>query len=238
MSNFLRSIIIISSNVADSADGFCTNEPHSNIVSLPDGCMYEGSTIIDKGACETNPCYGGETDGCNSRTSHCCGPTSLSRVNVNCSTYTLPVFLVTSCGCNICQQPEFTIYGFAGSRDGIPLQYGDIFWNGTWVSNTSFDGTFSFTVELAVSRVSVLFVDSFNNTFMDSTYVFEIQNNNQDSEYIQVYMLYRGRTSQLNATEESLLEINSTVLEIPSNSFYTSDGQLYRVNIFNKPHIL
>ena len=79
-------------DLTESADDFCTSEPQSDIINLPEGCLYEGSATIDKGSCETNPCYGGETNECTSRVTHCCGPTSLSRVEVDCGTYTLPIF--------------------------------------------------------------------------------------------------------------------------------------------------
>ena len=56
--------------------------------------------------------------------------------------------------------------------------------------------------------------------------------NNDDSSYIRVILLRRGQTSNLYATEESVLDVNNTFIEIPPNSFYTADGQLYQVSTF------
>ena len=133
----------------------------------------------------------------------------------------------------MCQQRGLTIYGFAGSRDGIPLQYGDIYWNGSLVTNTSFDGSFSFTVDYGFSRASVLFVDNVNRTFMDTTYVFNPPSNDDDadSHYIRVNLVLRGRVFEINGETENTLELENSAIEIPPGSFYTESGEPYTVNI-------
>ena len=151
-------------------------------------------------------------------------------MTVDCGSYTLPIYLITECGCTVCQTPQLTIYGFAGSRDGDPLVYGDIYWNGSLITNTSDDGSFSFTVNQGVSRASMLFVDSYNMTFMDSTYVFEMPQSDIDSQYVRAVLLRRAQTFYINASEENNIEFNDTVLEIPPESFYTADGQIYTVS--------
>ena len=132
----------------------------------------------------------------------------------------------------MCQQRGLTIYGFAGSLDGIPLRYGDIYWNGSLVTNTSFDGTFSFTVDHGLSRASVLFVDSVNRTFMDTTYVFiPPSNDDVDSHYIRVNLVLRGRVFEIDGETENTLDLENSAIEIPPGSFYTESGELYTVNI-------
>ena len=216
--------------VIDSADDFCSSNPQSHVISLPNDCHLNNITTIDKGRCESNGCYGGANEGCYDSTSYCCGPTQLSTINVECETYTLPVHLITECGCTICRTPQLTIYGFAGSREGDPLQYGDIFWNGSLVTNTSDDGSFSFTVDKGITRASMLFIDAFNKTFLDSTYVFETPESDTDSYYVRVVLFRRGQPSFFNSTVENTLELNGTLLEIPAGSFYTIDGQLFEVS--------
>ena len=206
----------------------------SSILALPSGCLYQNSSTIDKGTCDTNACYSDETSSCDGQTQNCCGPTSLSQILVDCDTYSLPIYLVERCGCTLCRQNTLTIYGFAGTREGDPLYYGDIYWNGTRITNTSNDGTFSLTVDTTIARASILFVDSFNKTLMDSTYVFEMPDDNEDSQYIRVILLPKERTVSLNASEDSTLVLNSTEIDIPAGAFYTSDGQLYTASIMLK----
>ena len=136
---------------------------------------------------------------------------------------------MTSCGCTTCQQSTVTVYGFAGARDATPLRSGDIYFVGNWVGTTTVNGTFSFTVERGVTRASVLFRDSVNREFMDNSYVFEMPDDDHDSQYIRVVLLRRGSATQLNASEESTLQVNDSIIEIPADSFYTTGGQLYTV---------
>ena len=216
--------------ISESADDFCATEPQTDFLELPSGCVYQGSTSIDRGKCETNACYGGTSGQCTTSRTHCCGPASVSRVNIDCDTFSLPVTLVTSCGCARCQQSNVTVYGFAGARDATPLRSGDIYFAGNWTGYTTENGTFSFTVERGVTRASVLFRDSVNREFMDNSYVFEMPDDDHDSQYIRVVLLRRGSTTPLNASEESTLQVNGSVIDIPAESFYTSDGQLYTVS--------
>ena len=136
---------------------------------------------------------------------------------------------MTSCGCTICQQRNVTVYGFAGARDATPLRSGDIYFAGSWVGATTANGTFSFTVERGVTRAAVLFRDSVQREFMDNSYVFEMPDDDHDSESIRVVLLRRGSTTQLTSSEESTFHVNGSVIDIPAESFYTSDGQLYTV---------
>ena len=80
------------------------------------------------------------------------------------------------------------------------------------------------------ARASVLFVDSYNRTFMDSTYVFEVPSEGIDSQYIRVVLLARGQSFSVNSSVEGRVVFNSTAINIPPDSFYTADGQLYTVN--------
>ena len=98
----------------------------------------------------------------------------------------MPLYLVTSCGCTECQQDDLTIYGYAASSDHVPLSYGEIHWNGSHVANTTEDGTFSFTVELGPSKASILFVDAYNRTFMDTLYVFNMPADTTESSSVYI----------------------------------------------------
>ena len=215
----------------ETADGFCSAYPRPNIVSLPDNCTYDNSTTIDKGVCDTNPCHGGEeSSGCTRAATNCCGPTALAQVDVDCGTYQIPMYVVTSCGCTLCQEANFTIYGYAASSNDIALANGEIYWNGSHIANTSEDGTFFFTVELGPSKASILFVDVYNRTFMDSLYVFNMPTDTSESSYyIRVYLLPKGQTFELNATAENDFEMNDATITIPPGSFYTADGQPFTV---------
>ena len=199
-------------------------------MELPAGCTYQNATSIDRGKCKSNACYGGTSGQCTTSRTHCCGPAGVSRVTIDCDTFLLPVYLVTSCGCTTCQQSNVTIYGFAGARDSTPLQYGDIYFGGVLVANTTENGRFSFSVERGTARGSVLFRDVLNREFMDNTYVFEMPDDAHDSQSIRVVLLRRGQVTSLNANEDSELQLNGSVIDIPASSFYTSDGQLYTVS--------
>ena len=66
---------------------------------------------------------------------------------------------------------------------------------------------------------------------MDNTYVFEAPINNEDSQYIRVVLLSRGQVFDLNAEQESTLDLSTSAIEIPPGSFYTENGELYTVCI-------
>ena len=86
----------------ESADEFCSSSPQPNIVTLPERCSYDNLTTIDKGKCENNPCYGDDSSvegECHSVNTHCCVPTSLSRVMIECEDYDMPIYLVSTCTC-------------------------------------------------------------------------------------------------------------------------------------------
>ena len=140
------------------------------------------------------------------------------------------MYVVTSCGCTLCQEANFTIYGYAASSNDVVLANGEIYWNGSHIANTSEDGTFFFTVELGPSKASILFVDVYNRTFMDSLYVFNMPTDTSESSYyIRVYLLPKGQTFELNATAENDFEMNDATITIPPGSFYTADGQPFTV---------
>ena len=202
-------------------------------MELPENCTYDNATSIDKGVCDTNPCHGGEAStGCSRAATNCCGPTALAQIQIDCGSYTMPMYAVTACGCTDCQQDDVTIYGYAASHNDVALTYGKIYWNGSHVANTSEDGTFSFTVELGPSKASILFVDAYNRTFMDTLYVFDMPTDATDesSYYIRVYLLPRGEKVELNATAENEFEMGSNTINIPAGSFYTADGQPFSVS--------
>ena len=181
--------------------------------------------------CDTNPCHGGEeSSGCTRAATNCCGPTALAQVDVDCGTYQIPMYVVTSCGCTLCSQDDLTIYGYAASSNDIALAYGEIYWTGSHIANTSEDGTFSFTVELGPSKASILFVDVYNKTFMDYLHVFEMPSDSAEtSRYVRVRLMPRGEPVELSADDDSDLQVNTANISIPAGSFFTADGQPYLV---------
>ena len=198
---------------------------------LPTGCTYLNSTSIDKGQCESNPCYSGSVTECTNIHTHCCGETGIETVYAECEDGAqLPVYIVTSCGCTLCsQEAKITVVGLASSRNGTALRYGTIYFNGENVANTTETGEFSFEADRGVQRATVLFVDTHDKYFMDNSYVFEMPTGNQDSVSIRVYLLPRGNVTTISATQESTLSVGDTEVIIPENAFYTQDGQLYEV---------
>ena len=193
------------------------------------------ASTVDKGQCESNPCYSGETDQCTSTHSHCCGAVGLSVVNAECEDgTTVPVYIVTSCGCTTCTaNANVTVVGIAGGHDGTVLQYGDIYVNGVLLANTSESGQFSFEVDRGLERVSVLFVDNHNRYFTDNSYILQMPSEDQDSVSIRVYLLPRGNVTTFSASEETTLTSGDTNITIPANAFYTQDGQLHTVRCLN-----
>lgn len=151
------------------------------------------------------------------------------------------MYVVTACGCTLCEQANFTIYGYAASVNDVPLMYGDIYWNGSLITNTSSDGTFSFSVELGSTKASILFIDSFNRTFMNTNYVFKLpaDTSQSSSQYIRVNMLPRAPMQNVDASNEAVVTASNLDLNIPANSFYTADGQPFTVTACLKNiHIL
>ena len=168
---------------------------------------------------------------CTSFNSYCCGELESEVVYAECEDgVQLPVYIVTSCGCTLCNEEEtVTIVGIASSRSGTALRYGSLFYNGEQVATTTETGEFSFEADRGVQRATVLFVDTYDRYFMDNSYVFEMPTGNQDSVSIRVYLLPRGNVTTISATQESTLSVGDTEVIIPENAFYTQDGQLYEV---------
>ena len=217
--------------VLETAEEFCTSLPQENVIDLPDGCTFYDESFIDIGQCEGNACYGGPNEECSAVRTHCCTPLTYETVYMTCDGDELPLEIVTSCGCGECPtSDDVTIIGIASGSDGTPLQNGSVYFNGSFVTNTSDDGQFEFDVPRATRRGSVLFVDDVTRYFMDNSYIFQLSSDTQDTYFIRVHLLPRGNTTTVNATEESFLEVGEAEVEIPPNAFYTQDGQLFTVS--------
>ena len=190
-----------------------------------------GSNEIDQGACPRTACYGGEINECMTVSTHCCTQLTFDSVAIECGDYSFDMRRVTSCGCGSCERSALTVYGFAGSLGGTPLQNGSVFLNGELVTNTSMYGDFVLTVDRGITHVSLLIVDGMSNSFLDYSHVFEMPSETVDSHFVQANMLTREHVFEFDSRSGDSLDFDSTTLDIPANSFYSIDGQQYNVSI-------
>ncbi|XP_059848388.1 cartilage intermediate layer protein 1 [Hypanus sabinus] len=215
----------------------CKSEPVEHFIKLPEDCFQTAtnSFYYNVGKCPSVGCAGKLNNKfqCKDGTSYCCGVKRMKHKEIACQGYTLPVKVVTKCGCKRCTEPRVLIRGQAVAADnGEPLRFGQIFIGGEHVGLTSYKGTFTVQVPHETERLVVQFVDRLGK-FVDTVKVLPFDRRS-GAVYYMVKLMRRSETIEVDSRkgitiplgemegEDTIGEIN-----IPPNSFRRRNGESY-----------
>ncbi|XP_059809070.1 cartilage intermediate layer protein 1-like isoform X1 [Hypanus sabinus] len=216
----------------------CNPVPESYFIQLPADCYQNQSHsfLYDAGRCPAARCAGdqGPEGECRDAARFCCGAVQLEDRSIPCSGYTLPIRVVKKCGCQRCIDIKATVRGRAVAADnGEPMRLGQIFMGGRKVGMTGYKGTFSMAVPADVDRLVLTFVDR-SQKFVNTTKVLAF-NRNGGSVFHQVRLLRKKPATTLDCSVSNAISMGGSEkrepiaeLEIPANSFYKQNGEVYR----------
>ncbi|XP_078280277.1 cartilage intermediate layer protein 2 [Rhinoraja longicauda] len=215
----------------------CRSQPLERFIKLPGNCFQaaSASSYYDVGGCPSLACAGDLADQlrCKDGTGYCCGVTRTDLREIPCQGYTLPVKVVTACGCKRCPEPKVSVRGQAlAADDGEPLRFGQIYIGGEQVGLTSYRGSFTIPVPAETERLVVRFVDG-SGKFVDTVKVFPFDRRSGAVNF-QVKLLRRSETLEVDSSKGITIPLGEmegqdTIgeIEIPANSFRRSDGEVY-----------
>nr|XP_032803735.1 cartilage intermediate layer protein 1 [Petromyzon marinus]XP_032803745.1 cartilage intermediate layer protein 1 [Petromyzon marinus] len=217
-------------------DPACNPTPTANLIRLPHDCFQNDSNSLymDVGACPSKPCAGAADFGeCGDPIKHCCGVARTEERDIACQGYKLTTMAVTECGCGKCVRPKVLVRGRAVAADNNePLRFGQIYIGKNRVGFTGYKGTFSFPVPEETERLVVTFVDP-SQKLVDSTKVLPF-NKKGGTVFIEVKMLRKKPHVTLNPAVANIVPLGEAEgqdpiaeMEIPPNSFYLANGEVY-----------
>lgn len=219
----------------------CDPKPVSQLIRLPHDCYQNasGSLHYDVGRCPAAPCAGPLDNGirCQDSVAYCCGVSRLEERQLSCQGYQLPVMVVTSCGCQRCVATRAVVRGRAVAADtGEPMRFGHVYMNGVRVSRTGYKGTFSIQVPPETERLVLTFVDHLQK-FINTTKVLPF-NPRGGAVYHEIRLLRKKAPVTISSTETNTLELGEmqdqgpmAAIEIPPNSFYKQNGEVFVGNV-------
>ena len=220
-------------NVQKTTEDLCSPSPESHLITLRDGCLYEGSNVIDVGVCPRYSCHLSSdelTNGCKDEQTSCCGPVSHIVVDAVCGDgHTLPLFVVMECGCIQCPDRNVLVTGTVNDVYGSAL--GDVT-IASILATTTVDGEFSFEISPGTPRLPLVFFDETPRGFIDTVYVAEIY---RDTEVLPITITLLQESVEVHSsTEETQIQypLTNSYISIPANSFYQPGGEFYKVSTF------
>nr|XP_028561588.1 cartilage intermediate layer protein 1 isoform X1 [Podarcis muralis] len=215
----------------------CNPRPESYLIRLPHDCFQNstGSFYYDVGRCPSSACFGMLDNGlrCKDVAAYCCGVSRMETRELTCSGYTLPIKVNVRCGCQKCVEAKVTVRGRAVASDTQePMRFGHIYMGNNRVSMTGYKGTFSIQVAPNTERLVLTFVDRLQK-FVNTTKVLPF-NKNGGTVFHEIKMLRKNPPVTLESTETSVIPLGVmegddpiAELEIPPNTFYRQNGELY-----------
>lgn len=219
----------------------CNPKPESYLIRLPHDCYQNstGSFYYDVGKCPSRPCAGQQDTGirCNDKWAYCCGVQKMEKRQLTCQGYQLPTMVATECGCQKCVEIKATVHGRAFAADnGEPMRFGHIFKNGVRIGRTGYKGTFSIQVPPDTERLVLTFVDRMQ-TFVNTTKVLPF-NTKGGPVYHEIKLLRKKAPVTISSVETNTLELGEmegqqamVQIQIPPNSFYTENGEVFTGNV-------
>lgn len=187
------------------------------------------------GKCPSVSCPGDLDNGlrCKDHVPYCCGITKTKVKEVSCQGYVLPVKVAVQCGCLKCTDTKIIVRGRAVATDtGEPMRFGHIYMGNTRVSMTGYKGTFSIQVPAETERLVLTFVDRLQK-FVNTTKILPF-NKKGGSVFHEVLLLRRKEPVILDSMKTNQISLGDTEnndpiaeLEIPPNSFYRQNGEIY-----------
>ncbi|XP_069505150.1 cartilage intermediate layer protein 2 [Ambystoma mexicanum] len=223
--------------VAGKGQPTCDSKPQDHLIKLPLECLQAatGSHFYNVGKCANTKCIGklGSDLQCKDKVDFCCGVKSMETHEVQCIGYSLPVKVVTKCGCSVCTKPKVLVRGRVTAADnGEPLRFGQIFIGKENVGFTSYKGTFTIEVPPDTDRLVVTFADRLEK-YVDTIKVLPFDQRG-GSVYHDIKVMRKKEPVYLDAKESNTillgeLENDDPVGEIviPPNSFLKANGEVY-----------
>ncbi|CAJ0965550.1 unnamed protein product [Ranitomeya imitator] len=218
-------------------DHACNPNPENHLIQLPQDCLQNATNSLyyNVGKCPSTSCPGDLDNGlrCKDTVPYCCGITKTELKEVSCQGYVLPIKVAVQCGCLKCVDTKIIVRGRAVASDtGEPMRFGHIYMGNTRVSMTGYKGTFSIQVPAKTERLVLTFVDRLQK-FVNTTKVLPF-NKKGGAVFHEVLLLRKKEPVILDSmsTNQILLgdvENNDPIaeLEIPPNSFYRQNGEIY-----------
>uniref|UniRef100_A0A4W3K3R6 Cartilage intermediate layer protein, nucleotide pyrophosphohydrolase n=1 Tax=Callorhinchus milii TaxID=7868 RepID=A0A4W3K3R6_CALMI len=215
----------------------CNPKPESYLIRLPYDCYQNQSRSFyyDVGRCPVTTCAGERDQGlqCKDTTAYCCGAVELEERTVACSGHVLPIKAVSRCGCQRCVETKAVVRGRALAADnGEPMRFGYLFMDGKRISMTGYKGTFSIQVPMDIDRLVLTFVDRYQK-FVNTTKVLPF-NKKGGAVFHEIKLLRKQPAVTLDCTISNTISLGGTErqdpvaeLEIPPNSFYRQNGDIY-----------
>ncbi|XP_017314239.1 cartilage intermediate layer protein 1 isoform X2 [Ictalurus punctatus] len=228
-------------SVIDQAEPSCNPNPESHMIRLPHDCFQNQSNSFyyDVGRCPIETCSGQLDNGirCKDSISFCCGVSKMEERQITCQGYQLPTMVVTQCGCKKCVEIKTIVRGHALAADtGEPLRFGHIYMDGARISRTGYKGTFSIQVPTDTERLVLTFVDNMQK-FVNTTKVL-LFNNKGGAVYHEIKLLRKKPPVTLSSIASNKLQLGEVQgeepmaeLEIPPNSFYKQNGEVFVGNV-------
>ncbi|GAA6064799.1 cartilage intermediate layer protein 1 [Tachysurus ichikawai] len=228
-------------SVIDQAEPSCNPNPEPHLIRVPHDCFQNqtNSFYYDVGRCPIVTCTGQLDNGirCKDSISFCCGVSKMEERQITCQGYELPTMVVTQCGCKKCVETKATVRGRAIAADtGEPLRFGHIYMNGARISRTGYKGTFSIQVPTDTERLVLTFVDNMQK-FVNTTKVL-LFNSRGGAVYHEIKLLRKKHPVTLSSTATNKLQLGElreekpmAEIEIPPNSFYKQNGEVYVGNV-------
>ncbi|XP_069481206.1 cartilage intermediate layer protein 1 isoform X2 [Ambystoma mexicanum] len=215
----------------------CDPMPESHLIRLPHDCFQNAtnSFYYDVGKCPSRTCAGDPEKGirCKDSVAYCCGISKMEATEIPCQGYTLPMKVAMECGCQKCTETKIIVRGRAiASDDGEPLRFGHVYLGKNRVSMTGYRGTFSIQVPAGTERLVLTFVDRLQK-FVNTTKVLPF-NKKGGAVFHEVKLLRKKAPITIDASQTNQIPLGEAVdtdpiaeLEIPPNTFYKQNGELY-----------
>ncbi|GCC38455.1 hypothetical protein chiPu_0016969 [Chiloscyllium punctatum] len=216
----------------------CNPKPETHLIQLPYDC-YQNLTqsfYYNVGKCSVTTCSGEHEPEprCKDTTAYCCGAVKLVERKISCTNYMLPIKVVSRCGCQKCVETRAIVRGRALAADnGEAMRFGLIFMSGKKISMTGFRGSFSIQVPADIDRLVLTFVDRYGK-FVNTTKILPF-NKKGSSVYHEIKLLRKKPAVTLDCSVSNTISLGAienqspiAELEIPPNSFYRQNGDIYR----------
>uniref|UniRef100_A0A7M4DV40 Cartilage intermediate layer protein n=1 Tax=Crocodylus porosus TaxID=8502 RepID=A0A7M4DV40_CROPO len=216
----------------------CNPRPHSYLIRLPHDCFQNAtnSFYYDVGKCPAKTCAGKLEKGlrCRDSVAYCCGVSKMEMREILCSGYTLPTKVAMECDCRKCTETKVTVRGRAVAADnGEPMRFGHIYMGNTRLSMTGYKGTFSIHISADTERLVLTFVDRLQK-FVNTTKVLPFKEKG-GAVFHEIKLLRKKAPVTLESAATNTIPLGDMVgddpiaeLEIPPNTFYRQNGELYR----------
>ncbi|KAJ8306739.1 hypothetical protein KUTeg_015780 [Tegillarca granosa] len=223
----------------ENPDDFCVDAYESHEIDLPSDCIQEDTNSIkyNIGNCLPKACRKNNTnkkEKCSVDKKFCCSPSGREKRIIQCSGYSFPLYVTTSCECGDCEDIAITVHGQAIGETKGPLCFGTIQIEGETVGTTGLVGDFSFNIPRGVTRIAVKFIDNFLNTFLETLKVIELNEEIYGRIYVHVKMIEKATPIPINVSLSNTLELGNengkksiASITIKPNSIFFPNGSVY-----------